>query len=99
MARFSDVEDESRYRNDLGRENRGAIKRSIVMALLAVGAIAAAVLLAPTGRPTSIGLDANGPTVSFADSGSSPEPAEPTDGSFVPQFIVLPGERIEIRYH
>ena len=99
MTRISDVEDENRYRNDLGRENRGTIKRSIVLALLAVGAIAAAVLLAPARHPAPIGLDANGTIVAFAHPESSPEPTEAADGSFVPQYILLPGERVEISYH
>jgi hypothetical protein len=98
MTRISDVEDENRYRNDLGRENRGAIKRSIVIALLAVGAIAAAVLLAPARHPTPIGLDANGSTVAFAGPESWPEPTGPGYESFVPHHIMLPGEKIEISY-
>jgi len=54
MSHINHIEDENRYRNDLGRENRSAIKRSLLMALMAVGAITAAVLLAPASDPSPI---------------------------------------------
>ena len=45
------AEDEKRYKNDLGRENRSAIRCSIAMALLALAAIAGGALVALAQKP------------------------------------------------
>jgi hypothetical protein len=98
MTRFNELEEESSFKNNLGRENRGAtIRRSIVMLVMAIGAIAAAVLLAPPAKPTQTSLDASGWSASTAVPAASLEPAEPADGSLPPRYI-LPGERIESGY-
>ena len=61
------VEDEKRYKNDLGRENRSAIRCSISMALLALAAIAAGALVAFAQKPPS------GNTVAYA-AAAAPDP-------------------------
>ena len=95
MTRMSEIEDERSFKNNLGRENRSAIRRSIVMLLMAIGAIAAALLLVPPAKPTQTGLDASGWSASTAVPAASLEPAEPEDGWLVPRHLMLPGERIE----
>ena len=95
MTRMSEIEDERSFKNNLGRENRSAIRRSIVMLLMAIGAIAAALLLVPPAKPTQTSLDTSGWSASAVVPAEALEPAEPEDGSFVPRYLLLPGERIE----
>ena len=97
MTRISDLEDEGRYRNDLGRENRTAIKRSIIVALMAIGALAVAVLLAPLGHSTKVGGDASGSHGAAVATAAALEPA--IGGSLFPQHITLAGETVEIGYY
>ena len=98
MTRISELEDENTFKNNLGRENRSAIKRSIIMVLMAIGAIAAALLLAPPANPTQTGAAATARSASTEDPAAS---SEPTDlvGSDLPRYILLPGERIELSFY
>ena len=64
-------EQEKRYKNDLGRENRSAIRCSIAMALLALAAIAGGALVALAQKPP-----ANDPLTYV--SAAAPEPLKPS---------------------
>jgi hypothetical protein len=77
------VEHENRYQNDLGRENRSAIRCSIAMALLAVAAVAAGALVALAQKPPSSDMLAY-------TSAAAPEPTESVGNASLPRHIVLP---------
>src|SRR5262245_41057690 len=99
MNRIRDFEDEDSYKNDLGRENRSAIKRSIIMALMALGALAAAVLLAPPSDPKSMGLDGSDSSTSVAAPAALPEPTDSVGGSFFTRHRTPPDEKVEISFY
>ena len=99
MSHINDIEDENRYKNDLGRENRSAIKRSLIMVLMALGAITAALLLAPPSNPSPIWLDASDPSISVDAPALSPEPTDPVVGAYFWQQATPPGERLEVSFH
>ena len=84
MARINDMASENGYRNDLGRENRGAIKRSVIMAVLAVGAVIAAVLLAPPSNPMPTMREAAVPSAAVSAEDTF-EHRDPIGASFHPQ--------------
>jgi hypothetical protein len=99
MSHINHIEDENRYRNDLGRENRSAIKRSLLMALMAVGAITAAVLLAPASDPSPIRPDARDARMSIDAPALAPEPTDPVVGSYSMRRDAPPDDRIEVGYY
>ena len=96
MTQITDLEDENTYKNNLGRENRSAIKRSIIMALMAAGAVAAALLIAPPVNPTTVNLGGSDRTASTAAAPAAAlEPTDPSDGSLLPTSISQPRERFD----
>ena len=99
MNHISHLEDENRYKNDLGRENRSAIKRSIVMALVAVGAITAAVLLAPATNPSPMRLDTSDSSDSVVAPALSPEPTDPVVGSYSLRRESPLVDRVEVGFY
>lgn len=93
MTEIKDVAD-VRIKASLNDEDRRAIRRSILMALIGVAAVTAAALLSPSkeSAPADVADRTSHPTA--VTPAAPTEPTEPV-GTFVPQPATPPGERIE----
>ena len=81
MSHIDDLEDERHFKNNLGRENRSAIRRSLIMALMAACAVTAAVLLAPASDPSPIRLDASASAAAPAPAPASTDAVVGSNGT------------------